>query len=168
MTSRWNSLVRLSTDAQIRELGNILQLQLPATLDIRLRTEILHAAALLHPEGLKKLNLPVPKEKVPTPPRLLLTPPLEGSGATCKGSCVSADSYGLHPFAVCGAPVQAKDDALPLCASCRANRDPTEAKVLRMAAQSEPLPILVHILEEKNPIRRNIMMLRWRSGISGV
>ena len=165
MTSLWNSLIQKSTDAHIRELGGILQVQLPATLDIRLRTEVLHAAALLRPNGLRKLNLPVPKQ-VPTPPRLLLTPPLEGSGATCKGSCVSAASYGLHPFAVCGAPVEA--DALPLCASCRANKDPTEAKVLRMT-QSESLPILAHILEEKNPIRRNILMLRWRSGlISGV
>ena len=160
----WNSLLLNTTETHIRRLAEILQVQLPTgKIDVRLRTEILHAAAL-SPGTLGKIGLAL-KGEAPHPPRLLpiSTSPLKAAGATCRGACVSAESYGLHPFTTCGAPISAGE---LLCAPCRSNTDPTHAKVLRMAS-TEPLPILVHILREKDPVRRNIMMLRWRSGISG-
>ena len=162
----WNSLLLKTTDAHIRRLAEILRVHLPTgNIDVRLRTEILHAAASSAPDSLKKIGLPVPKRKPPLPPRLLpLAAPLAAAGATtCRGACLSADSYGLHPFSTCGAPISEGES---LCAPCRSNTDPTSAKVLRMAS-SEPLPILAHILNEEDPARQNIMMLRWRSGISG-
>lgn len=161
----WNSLLLNTTETHIRRLAEILQVQLPTgEIDVRLRTEILHAAAL-SPGSLEKIGISL-KGKVPQPPRLLpiSTASLKAAGTftTCRGACVSADSYGLHPFTTCGAPILSGE---LLCAPCRSNTDPTRAKVLRMASM-EPLPILAHILNEKDPVRRNIMMLRWRYGIS--
>jgi len=163
----WNSLLLNTTEAHIRRLAEILQVQLPTgKIDVRLRTEILHAAAL-SPGSLEKIGLAL-KGEAPLPPRLLpiSTPSLTAAGAitTCRGACVSAASYGLHPFTTCGAPIS---EGAPLCAPCQSNTDPTPAKVLRMVSAEQPLPILAHILNEKDPARRNIMMLRWRSGISG-
>ena len=106
---------------------------------------------------------PSGKYNCPHPPRMLL--PASGvtgtTTATCRGSCLSAASYGLPPYSLCGTAV-ADDESL--CPQCRSNVDPTAAKVLRMTS-SEPLPILAQVLDERDPVRRNIMMLRWKTGI---
>ena len=169
MDSNWNSILIGSSDVNIRNIAKSLQVQLPSeNIDIRVRTEVLHAAATLKPEVLQRELGIRALASVPSPPRLLVptTAPLSAAGnvSTCRGACVGDHvSYALLPFATCGANIS---EGELLCAHCRRNEDPTLAKVLRMTA-SEPLPILADILAETNPIRRNIMNLRWTSGISG-